>query len=127
MYDEKPRFENQIVSKKNHKIDEDQHTTKKGKKHKRHNQHPESFPIDDPPPRTGHKEPGGKVVTPSHSNKKNEEKIFSDLSMVLSEYKQGTILKVLQATDFDKEEAYNRLLMMPPDNQKEDDDWKKEI
>lgn len=66
-------------------------------------------------------------MTPSQTNKKNEEKIFSDLCLLLSEYKQGTILKVLQEADFDKEEAYSRLLMMPPDNQKEEDDWKKEL
>ena len=48
----------------------------------------------------------------------SDEKIFSDLCCLLSEYRQGTILKVLQETDFDKEEAYNQLLMMEPDNQR---------
>lgn len=61
------------------------------------------------------------------SQPKNDEKIFSDLCSVLSDYKQGTILKVLQETDFDKEETYNRLLMIPPDNEKEEEDWKNDM
>lgn len=34
---------------------------------------------------------------------------------------------MLQKTDFDKEEAYNQLLMIPPDNEKEEEDWKKDM
>lgn len=46
MYDEKPRFENQIISKKNHKIDEDEGTGKKGKKHKKHQHQSSSLAVE---------------------------------------------------------------------------------
>ena len=59
-------------------------------------------------------------------DKKSDERVFTELCALLPDYKQGTILKVLQETSFDKEETYAKLLMAVPDNESEQE-WAKEV